>query len=75
MTRLVKKDPLHFVEEDNRAPPSKSEEDGQPEIVTSDTARQGPLGVPVLLVLVATFVLACLAMFAAWLLSGSPPTH
>lgn len=52
MTKLVEKDPIHIVEEDNIQPPPHYQEGGPPQIVTADTARQAPAGVPVLWVLV-----------------------
>jgi hypothetical protein len=57
MSKLVEKDPIHFVEEDNIQPPPHYHEEGPPQIVTSDTARQGPRGTPVLLVLLAALIL------------------
>jgi hypothetical protein len=49
------------VEDDNIAPPPHYREGGRPQIVTSDTARQGPLGSRVLLVLVASLIAAAIA--------------
>lgn len=63
MSRLVEKDPLHIVEEDNIAPPPHYREGGTPQIVTSDTVRQGPRGTPVLWVLIVGLV----AVGIAWL--------
>ena len=73
MTKLVDKDSTHIVEEDNITPPPMYEGDGQPQIVTADTARQGPLGKPVLWVLSAALVLVVIGFAAAFMFSGSPP--
>jgi hypothetical protein len=62
MSKLVEKDPVHYVEEDNITPPPHYEEDGPPQVVTSDTARQGPRGTPVLWVLIAGLI----AIGVAW---------
>ena len=52
MTKLVEKDATHIIEEaDIRHPPMYTE-NGPPQTLTPDTARQGPLGVPVLWVLI-----------------------
>ena len=51
-----------------------SETDG-PQVVTADTARQAPLGKPVLWVLVAGLVLVCVGFMAAWMFSGAPAVH
>jgi hypothetical protein len=48
------------IEQDNIAPPPHYREDGPPQVVTSDTARQGPLGSRVLLVLVASIAAAAI---------------
>jgi len=61
MSKLVEQDATHLVEEDNIRPPPLYSEDGPPQVVTSDTARQGPLGAPVLWVLVGALVLAGIA--------------
>ena len=58
MSKLVDKDSIHIVEEDDiRPPPLYDEEMGRPQVVTPDTARQGPLGKPVLWVLIGALVL------------------
>jgi hypothetical protein len=62
MTKLVEKDPIHLVEEDNITPPPLYDEDGPPQVITSDTARGGPRGTPVLAVL----ILALVAVGIAW---------
>jgi hypothetical protein len=61
MTRLVEKDPIHIVEEDNIQPPPHYEAGGRPQILTADTARQAPKGVPVLWVLIGGLVIVGLA--------------
>jgi hypothetical protein len=63
MTKLVEEDATHLVEEDNVRPPPLYRGDGAPQIVTADTARQGPLGKPVLWVLVGGLVLVGVAWF------------
>ena len=72
MTKLVDKDSTHIVEEDNIVPPPMYEE-GRPQVLTADTARQGPLGTPVLWVLIGAIVLAAVGMMAAWLWVGATP--
>ncbi len=42
------------IEDDNIVPPPRYRDDGPPQIVTADTARQGPLGSRVLLVLIGS---------------------
>jgi hypothetical protein len=59
----VKTDSIHTVEEDDIHPPPHYEPDGPPQVVTADTARQGPLGRKALLVL----VFSLLAVGAAWI--------
>ena len=44
------------IEEDNIVPPPHYREGGPPQVVTSDTARQGPLGIRALLILIASIV-------------------
>jgi hypothetical protein len=61
MTKLVERDATHIVEEDNIRQPPLYSEDGPPQVVTADTARQGPLGTPVLWVLIGALVLAGVA--------------
>jgi hypothetical protein len=51
-----------IVEQDHIRPPPHYREDGPPQIVTADTARQGPKGNRVLVVLVASLA----ALVAAW---------
>jgi hypothetical protein len=62
MTKLVEKDATHVVEEDNIAPPPHYNEEGPPQVITSDTARQGPRGTPVLWILIGGLV----AIGIAW---------
>jgi hypothetical protein len=50
-------DSIHTVEKDNIRPPPHYYPERGPQIITSDTARQGPMGRRVLVLLVAT--LAC----------------
>ena len=64
MSKLVEKDSVHLVEEDNITPPPHYDEDGPPQVVTSDTARQGPRGTPVLWVLIAALILVGIAWAA-----------
>lgn len=57
------------VEDDNIRPPPHYREDGPPQIVTSDTVRQGPLGKRVLVVLLVSLTaaaIACLAVAAIY---------
>jgi len=63
MTKLVEKDPIHIVEEDNIQPPPHYREGGPAQVVTSDTARQGPKGVPVLWVLIGGLIVVGVAWF------------
>ena len=58
---------MAVVEEDNIKPPPHYREGGPPQVITADTARQGPKGVRVLVVLAVSLILA-LVVFAA--LSG-----
>jgi hypothetical protein len=68
MSKLVDKDALHVVEEDDvRPPPLYDEEAGRPQVVTADTARQGPLGKPVLWVLIGAVVLCGVSFLVAWM--------
>jgi hypothetical protein len=64
MTKLVEKDPLHIIEEDDvQPPPRAADATGKPQVLTADTARQGPRGTPVLWVLIAGLV----AIGLAWI--------
>jgi len=74
MNKLVKNDSLHVVEEDAAAaPPPMYVENEPPLIITEDAARQGPLGIPVLVMLLGGMALIFIGMFVALMLSGSPP--
>jgi hypothetical protein len=75
MSKLLKKDSIRYVEEQETLPPPVYQEGGPPEVVTADMARQGPLGKPVLWVVLAGLVLVCLGMLAAWMFSGAPHPH
>jgi len=74
MNKLVKNDSLHVAEEDAAAaPPPMHVENEPPLIITEDAARQGPLGIPVLVMLLGGMALIFIGMFVALMLSGSPP--
>jgi hypothetical protein len=45
-----------IIEEDNIQPPPHYREGGSPQVITADTARQGPKGARVLVVLVASLI-------------------
>jgi hypothetical protein len=64
MTKLVEKDPIHTIEEDNIQAPPLYEEGGRPQVLTADTARQAPRGTRVLYVLIG----ALIAVGIAWAL-------
>jgi hypothetical protein len=57
---------LYTVEEDNIEPPPHYDEVEGPQVVTSDTARQGPLGSRVLVVLIGGLIAVCLAFAAVY---------
>jgi len=63
MGHFVKTDSIHTVEEDNIQPPEHYHPETGPQVITSDTARQGPRGRPVLYVLVAGLI----AIGVAWI--------
>jgi len=63
METLVKTDSIHTVEEDNIRPPPHYDAVKGPQIITSDTARQGPKGRRVLVVLVAALIGVGIALF------------
>ena len=66
METLVKTDSIHTVEKDNIRPPPHYNAAKGPQIITSDTARQGPKGKRVFVVLVAALVIVGIAwMFLA----------
>lgn len=53
------------IEEDNIVMPPRYRDDGQPQIITADTARQGPLGSRGLIVLLSSLaIVAVLAVIA-----------
>jgi hypothetical protein len=58
---LVKTDSNHTVELDNIKPPPHYDDLKGPQIVTSDTARQGPLGSRVLAILLGGLAAILLA--------------
>ena len=49
---------MAVIEDDNIKPPPPYREGGPPQIITADTARQGPKGVRVLVVLAVSLILA-----------------
>ena len=63
METLIKTDSIHTVELDNIQPPPHYHPETGPQIITSDTARQGPLGRRVLVVLVAALIAAVFTLF------------
>jgi len=66
MSKLVEKDATHIVEEDDiRPPPLYDEEGDRPQLITADTARQGPLGKPVLWVLLGALALCGLPTWSS----------
>ena len=64
MRHLVRQDWVLIVEENDSRPPARLPPGRPPPLVTHDTARQGPLGVPVLLLLAGSFGLIAVT----WLL-------
>ena len=66
---LIKTDSNHTVELDNIRPPPHYDDVAGPQIITSDTARQGPLGSPVLAVLVGGIVAVCIAFALVYFFS------
>ena len=61
METLIKTDSMHTVEVDNIQPPPHYDATKGPQIVTSDTARQGPLGRRVFVILVVGLIAVCAA--------------
>jgi hypothetical protein len=57
----IKTDSNHTVELDNIKPPPHYEDVEGPQILTADTARQGPRGTRVLVVLICGLVAICIA--------------
>ena len=70
MDELEKEDSLHVVEDDNISPPPHYRPDGPPQVVTSDTARQGPIGTRVFMVLAGSLVAIGVAWIVVALVSG-----
>ena len=64
MTKLVDKDAIHIVEEDDVQQPPHYREDGPPQVLTPDTVRSGTKGTPVLWVL----IFGLLAVGVAWVI-------
>jgi hypothetical protein len=58
-----------IIEEDNIQPPPHYRPNGPPQVVTADTARQGPKGNRVLVILVASLV----AIGVAWAIFAMLP--
>ena len=71
MEHLVKQDSVRTIEEDDIHTPPPYKPDGPPQVVTADTARQGPRGRRVLVVLVVSLV----AVGAAWALLAAIFAH
>jgi hypothetical protein len=66
MAKSSENDGFREVEPDNIQPPPHYRE-GRSQNLTSDTGRQGPSGVRVLVVLLASLV----AAFAVWIVAGA----
>jgi hypothetical protein len=62
METLVKTDANHAVELDNIQPPPHYHPETGPQVITSDTARQGPKG-RVYIVLVVSLIAIVVALF------------
>ena len=75
MSKLLKKDSLHYVEEDETVAPPTYQENGPPEVITGDMARQGPLGKPVLWVVIGGLVLVGAAFLAVWIFMAAAHPH
>ena len=60
------------IEEDNIVSPPHYHEGGPQQVVTSDTARQGPLGSRVLVILIASLVCAVIAVGFVFTVWGGP---
>jgi hypothetical protein len=63
METLVKTDSIHTVELDNIQPPPHYHPETGPQVITSDTARQGPKGRRVYVVMVVSLVAVVIALF------------
>ena len=67
MDTLKKTDSIHTVESDNIRPPPHYNAANGPQVVTSDTARAGPMGRPVYWVLIASMAAVIIALaLVAW---------
>lgn len=66
--RIVEQDGT-LVEPDRRQMPPPAEAEPGPQILTADTVRSGPLGRPVLVVLVASLATAGAVLGLMWLLA------
>jgi hypothetical protein len=60
------------IEDDNIVQPPHYREDGPPQVITSDTARQGPLGKRVLLILLMSLIGALIAGGFVFMYWGQP---
>jgi len=69
---LIKTDSNHTVELDNIQPPPHYHPETGPQIITADTARQGPLGRRVFVVLVCGIVAVCLGFALVYFFSFGP---
>jgi hypothetical protein len=63
METLVKTDSIHTVELDNIQPPPHYHPETGPQVITSDTARQGPKGRRVYIVMVVSLIAVVVALF------------
>lgn len=61
--------PVTTIEPDDIQPPPHYREDGPPQVITADTARQAPLGPRVLFILIASVVaiVVAFALIAIWM--------
>ncbi len=61
--------PMTSVEPDDIQPPPHYSENGPPQVITADTARQAPLGPRVLFILVASVIaiVVAFALIAIWM--------
>jgi len=68
MEKLVKTDANHTVELDDIEPPPHYHPETGPQVVTADTARSGPLGRRVYVVLVVSLLAVVVGfLLVAWL--------
>jgi hypothetical protein len=63
METLIKTDSNHTVELDNIQPPPHYHPEAGPQVITSDTARQGPKGRRVYIVLIVSMIIIVVALF------------